>query len=207
MPAPDSVVIMTLAYAQGRMWRRPAHDVSCICVRDVVMALAQALRCPWSPPPKWSALPTVTAAASPPPRHLERHPIPWLAAMLRTAVDHHRRSVHPASEVVRCMRPISSAALGGRPQQPKRLRGDRAHRRVEVQRHHMIAFQPRLESDMAPIGGRPPAPAFSGGPRRRVSGNAVVCARQVLSAWTLAWATRVVQGGALVRVTTLWWSG
>jgi hypothetical protein len=30
------------------------------------MALAQALRCPWSPPPKWSALPTVTAAASPP---------------------------------------------------------------------------------------------------------------------------------------------
>ena len=66
MPAPDSVVIMTLAYAQGRIWRPPAHDVSCMCVRDVLMALAQALRCPWSPPPKWSALPTVTAAASPP---------------------------------------------------------------------------------------------------------------------------------------------
>ena len=29
-------------------------------------AWAQAPRCPWSPPPKWSALPTVTAAASPP---------------------------------------------------------------------------------------------------------------------------------------------
>ena len=66
MPAPDSVAIMTLAYAQGRIWRPPAHDVSCMCVRDVLMALAQALRCPWSPPPKWSALPTVTAAASPP---------------------------------------------------------------------------------------------------------------------------------------------
>ena len=71
MPAPDSVVIMTLAYAQGRMWRPPAHDVSCMCVRDVLMALAQALRCPWSPPPKWSALPTVTAAASPPTITLE----------------------------------------------------------------------------------------------------------------------------------------
>ena len=36
--------------------------------------------------------------------------------------NHHRRSVHAANEVVRCVRPISSAALGGRPEQPKRLR-------------------------------------------------------------------------------------
>ena len=66
-------------------------------------------------------------------------------------------SVHSANEVVRCMRPISSAALGA-PATTKTAARRCAHRRVEVQRHHMIAFQPRLESDMAPVGGRPPQP-------------------------------------------------
>ena len=136
---------------------------------------------------------------------LELGRVPRLAPLHRAAVDYDRSTVRSASEEVRCMRDQFARLVA--PGQPKRLRGDADHCRVEIQRHHVIAFHPRLEADVPAGRGRPPQAAFSGGPRRRVSGNAVVCARQVLSAWTLAWATRVVQGGALVRVTTLWWSG
>src|SRR6476660_9604061 len=66
MPAPDS-----RRHCDGGVYARP--DVAAYGSRrelhvrsgSVDGAWAQAPRCPWSPPPKWSALPTVTAAASP----------------------------------------------------------------------------------------------------------------------------------------------
>ncbi|MBV8994754.1 MAG: hypothetical protein JO287_13920 [Pseudonocardiales bacterium] len=42
------------------------------------------------------------------------------------------------------------------PAQPKRLRGQSNHLRIEVQRHHLVTFQPGLEPDMITRGGRPP---------------------------------------------------
>jgi hypothetical protein len=61
----------------------------------------------------------------------------------------------PADKIVRCMRPESSRALV-RPEQPERLRGDTDNVGIEVQRHHVIAFQPRLVTHMTADRRRPP---------------------------------------------------
>jgi hypothetical protein len=42
------------------------------------------------------------------------------------------------------------------PQQPERLRGECDNRRVEVEHHYVLAFQPGLETHMLAGGGGPP---------------------------------------------------
>jgi membrane carboxypeptidase/penicillin-binding protein PbpC len=46
--------------------------------------------------------------------------------------------IEPGKEV----RSMPAKALTVVPQKPERLGGERAHRRVEVEQHHMLAFEP-----------------------------------------------------------------
>jgi hypothetical protein len=104
-----------------------------------------------------------------PGRHLELPQIPRLTTLCRAAIDHHRRAIRAASEIVRRMRHPPGCLT--RPVQPERPGHDPGHRRVEIKGQQMIAFQPGLEtphgprslttttarSDAAARGGREPA--------------------------------------------------
>ena len=136
---------------------------------------------------------------------LELGRVPRLAPLHRAAVDYDRSTVRSASEEVRCMRDQFARLVA--PGQPKRLRGDADHCRVEIQRHHVIAFHPRLEADVPPVVADHHSPLSLGVPRWSVSGLVAVCAGLALSFTTVAWATRVVQADAPIKVTTLLRSG
>ncbi|MCK8614291.1 hypothetical protein M1L58_10540 [Gordonia sp. C13] len=73
--------------------------------------------------------------------------VPWLSPLDRTAVDHYRAAIDTAGEKVWRMRHRLAPWVG--PMQPERLRPNADHPLVEIQQHHMIALQPRLEPDMA----------------------------------------------------------
>jgi hypothetical protein len=88
---------------------------------------------------------------------LELGRVPRLAPLHRAAVDYDRSTVRSASEEVRCMRDQFARLVA--PGQPKRLSGDADYCRVEIQRHQVIAFHPRLEADVPAGRGRPPQPA------------------------------------------------
>ena len=129
--SPVTVAVLLLAW-------RPVNDpVRAVLPSPVTVAVMLS-------PPLASAL-------------LKSHRVPRLAPLHRAAVDYDRSTVRSASEEVRCMRDQFARIVA--PGQPKRLRGDADHCRVEIQRHHVIAFHPRLEADVPAGRGRPPQPA------------------------------------------------
>src|SRR6266508_3136707 len=90
-----------------------------------------------------------------PTQQLTRSHVPdYFARRADRSAAHHRRPVRPPGEVVRHVR--ANPALHCGPGQPERLRRDPDHGRVEVQPQHMIAFQPRLVTQVPAVGGRPP---------------------------------------------------
>jgi hypothetical protein len=71
----------------------------------------------------------------------------------RPAIDHHTGAVVQAREQVRRMRSLPVMIP---PKQPKRLHGKPNHTGIEVQQHRLVAFQPRLISNVPTRRRRPP---------------------------------------------------
>ena len=77
--------------------------------------------------------------------HLERLGVLRRDPVISADVDHHAALVCQPDEEIRGMPARLAARL---PQQPEGLSGKRPHPRREVEHYQLVAFQPRLESDV-----------------------------------------------------------
>jgi hypothetical protein len=85
-------------------------------------------------------------------------PVDWLAQMVASmpSMDHDRGVVRPPREIVRAMRDRRPGPV--LPAQPERLGHDPDDQRIEVEQHHVVALEPRLEADVRAGRRRPPQP-------------------------------------------------
>jgi len=100
------------------------------------------------------------------------HPgIPLRDPVIRPDIDYQAAPVGPLGGEVRRMPPGLAVLVA--PVQPERLRGDARDTRVEVHRHSVVAFQPRLEAHVAPGSRRPPPPREMTGALRPTEDDAL----------------------------------